>query len=183
MGRKTAALLIAFAFLAGMCVGPTSSEADHYVAPNRFARLFEVDRFDPPTIEEQLRIRNVFRLAEWDGRLDRVLFAVDQAINRAGRRYLPITVVHEPGRPSFGGFTGGVGIVLLPPDGPVPPQYSWDFVLLHEFGHVVCIWLLGGDRSEDCATQFQWWAMNGQNPWHPIWLRLEPVVPETVAVR
>lgn len=132
------------------------------------------------SLDEQERVRRVFATyAPWDSLLDRTLFALDKEVNRQGRHFLPITIQHEPDRPSFWGMTGGAGIVLFPPDtDTLPPLAQWAYVLLHEVGHLVGIHLLDGDRSESWAMQFQQWAMGGQSEWHPVWQRLESLAPD-----
>lgn len=156
-----------------------------YLTPRRFARLWEMSRTGPPecgTIPEQQAVRDVFtEYAPFDSLLDRVLFAVDKQINREGRRYLAVTIHHEPGQPSFWGMTGGASIVLYPPDGPLPKPSSWAFVVLHEFGHVVGRRLFNpADMTEAWAVLFQQWAMGGQSEYHPAWARLAEHCPPVV---
>ena len=138
----------------------------HYMSPLRFNRIWEMDRNGYPmcgSLEEQQIVRDAIgNYIEWDNPYDRVLFALTKEVKRTGRKYLPISLLHEEGRQSFWGRTGGAIIQLFPPD-RVVAQSEWDFVLSHEIGHVVGMKLLDNDRTEMWAVMFQQWVMYGQD--------------------
>jgi hypothetical protein len=147
--------------------------------PRRFARMWEFDRNGYPgegTPEHQAGVREVFnqdRWFKWDGPLDRCLFAVDRHINENGRKFLPISFWYDDRQSLYGRATAAI-IQLWPgPPDTIHTQRAWDYVVLHEFGHVVG-WNLFNpvDTSEQWATDFQWWAMNGQPEHYHVWQRL-----------
>ena len=138
----------------------------HYMSPLRFNRIWEMDRNGYPmcgSLEEQMTVRHAIdNYIEWNNPYDRAMFALTKKVKRTGRNFLPISLLHEEGRQSFWGRTGGAVIQLFPPD-RVTPQSEWDFVLSHEIGHVMGRQLFNpADLTEGWAVQFQNWMMYSQ---------------------
>ncbi len=137
-----------------------------YLSPRRFARLFEMDRNGPPacgTLEDQGHVRDA--ISAWvvfDEGFDRALYALDKDINRSGRSYLWFSFLYENQPPSLGGRTYRTVIQLFPnTDEPFTPR-RWEYVVIHEIGHLIGWWLLEpADRSENWATDFQQWVFQG----------------------
>ena len=150
-----------------------------YLAPRRFSRVWEMDRNGPPmcgTHTEQQQARDAIgNYSDWDNPYDRALFALDKAVNATGRSYLVISLFHEV-RQSFYGRAGGAVIQLFPPSTREPAQSEWDFVLSHEMGHIMYRQLFNPILgTEDWATQFQWWVMNGQPEFGNVYDSLDSV--------
>jgi hypothetical protein len=124
--------------------------------------MLEFDRNGPPwegTPEQQTAIRALFdRHAPHGSRLGYALFALDQAVNRKGYNFIPVTFVDFSSQ-NWLGFTFPTNLQLhegLHPD--------WiGMTLFHELGHLIgwhtAAW---AGRSCDRATDFQQWVENGQ---------------------
>ena len=152
----------------------------HYMSPLRFHRIWEMDRNGYPmcgSLKEQMMVRAAIgSYVEWDGPYDRALFVLTKKVKATGRYFLPISLLHEEGRQSFWGRTGGAVIQLFPPDRELISQHEWDFVLSHEVGHVMGRYLFNpNDRTEAWATQFQNWVMYGQREGTYVYDRLDSV--------
>lgn len=139
----------------------------------RFARVLEFDRNGPPlsgTKAQQDAIRDaVRRHAVYGSPLDRVLFALDRAVNLKGRRYVPVGFADlEPM-----GILGFCWPTYLQLHEGLHPDWI-ERTFLHELGHLVGWHVLDPpDRSEGWATGFQQWINAGQETDSPIWKRLD----------
>ncbi len=151
----------------------------HYISPLRFARIWEMDRNGYPmcgSLDEQQMVRDAIgNYIEWNNPYDRAMFTLTKKIKAGGRYFLPISLLHEEGRRSFWGRTGGAVIQLFPPERQAT-QSEWAFVLSHEIGHVMGRQLFNpADFTEGWAVQFQNWVMNGQREYGYIYETLAAV--------
>ena len=138
----------------------------HYLAPRRFARMMEMDRNGYPacgTLEDQASVRDaISKYTEWNGGFDRVLWALDKEVNREGRSFLWFSFLYEGIPEALRGRAWKVVIQLFPTAGSTWSDTVWEYVVLHEIGHWVGMWLLDPpDRQEPWATDFQQWVFQG----------------------
>lgn len=128
----------------------------------RFAGMLEFDRNGPPlegTPEQQAAIRaSVERYAPHDSPLRRGLHVLDQAVNREGKNFIPVSFVDLASENKLG-FC--FPTVMLLHEGLHPEWIERTF--WHEVGHLIG-WKTPAwsHRSEDAANYFQEWAMGGQ---------------------
>ena len=150
-----------------------------YLAPRRFARLFEMDRNGPPacgTLEDQGHVRDAISdHIEFNEGFDRALYALDKNINKAGRSYLWFSFLYDNQPPSLRGRAYPNVIQLFPADEPWSATL-WEFVVIHEIGHLMGMHLLEPvDWSERWATDFQQWVFQGAEPRGHVYEALDAV--------
>jgi hypothetical protein len=145
------------------------------ITHRRFAGMLEFDRNGPPwegTPEQQTAIRgSVSRHAIYGSRLRRALHALDQAVNREGKHFIPVSFVDLASENKLG-FC--FPTIILLHEGLLPSHIEQTF--WHELGHLfgwkTPAW---SHRSEDAANYFGEWATGGQ-PDGDVWDRLAAVV-------
>ncbi len=160
-----------------------------YLSPRRFARMSEMDRNGFPaagTLADQGRVRDAIDAwIEWDGGFDRALYALDLEINRMGRSYLVFSFYYETQPKSLRAHAWPMVIQIFPNVGKPGHNTLWEYVVLHEMGHWMGMWLLEpADWSERWAVDFQGWVMSGAEPFGRVYERLDAVgAQDTVIVR
>ncbi len=151
-----------------------------YLSPRRFARLFEMDRNGFPacgTLEDQGHVRDaISNHVVFDEGFDRALFALDKDINRAGRSFIPFSFLYENQPPSLRGRAYPNVIQLFPNTDEAWHDTLWEFVVIHEIGHLMGMHLLEpADWSERWATSFQAWVFQGAEPRGHVYEALDAV--------
>ena len=148
-----------------------------------------MDRNGPPacgTLEDQGHVRDAIdNHVEWDEGFDRALYALDKDINKAGRSYLWFSFLYDNQPPSLGGQTYRTVIQLFPAVDEPWSAARWEYVIIHEIGHLMGWWLLDpADRSERWATDFQAWVFSGAEQRGHVYEALDAVgAQDTVTVR
>ncbi len=159
-----------------------------YLSPRRFARLFEFDHNGFPacgTLEDQGHVRAAIDTwVEWDEGFDRALYALDKDINRSGRSYLWFSFLYDNQPPSLRAQAYPNVIQLFPNTDEAWHAGVWEFVVIHEVGHLMGIHLVEpADWSERWATDFQQWVFGGAEPRGHVYDALDAVgAQETVRV-
>ncbi len=151
-----------------------------YLSPRRFARMSEMDRNGFPacgTLEDQGRVRDAIEAwVEWDQGFDRALYALDVAINRKGRNYLIFSFWYETQPRSLRGKAWPTVIQIFPNKDEPGHATLWEYVILHEIGHWMGMWLLDPpDWTQQWAVDFQGWVMSGAEPRGRVFDRLDAV--------
>jgi len=151
-----------------------------YLSPRRFARVMEMDRNGPPacgTLEDQGHVRDAInKYIDFDNGFDRTLWALDKEVNRQGRSYLVFSFYYENPPKSLRAHAWPIVIQIFPNSGEPAHDTLWEYVVLHEIGHWMGIWLLEpADWSEQWAVDFQGWVMSGAEPIGRVYERLDAV--------
>ncbi len=151
-----------------------------YLSPRRFARVMEMDRNGLPacgTLEDQGSVRDaISKYIEFDNGFDRVLWALDKEVNQQGRSFLWFSFLYDDIPTGLRGRAWKVVIQLFPTAGSNWSDTVWEYVVLHEIGHWVGMWLLEPpDRQEPWATDFQGWVMTGADPIGHVYKALDAV--------
>ncbi len=140
----------------------------------------EMDRNGPPTcgtLEDQGHVRDAInRYIEFDNGFDRVLWALDKEVNRQGRSFLWFSFLYDDQPKGLRARAWSVVIQMFPNVDEPFNDAVWEFVVLHEVGHWIGMWLLEPpDRTEYWATSFQGWVMSGAEPIGDVYERLDAV--------
>ncbi len=151
-----------------------------YLNPRRFGRCFEMDRNGPPasgTLEDQGHVRDAIDAwVEWNGGFDRALYALDLEVNRQGRNFLVFSFWYDVQPHSLRAHAWPMVIQIFPNIDEPGHATLWEYVVLHEIGHLMGIWLLEpADWTEQWAVDFQGWVMSGSNPAGRVYEALEAV--------